>query len=127
MDARSFAERFRSKPENAAKAALETAARSKTRVDRSAYWYVKLHFAQLDQLEKMNDPIAFMLFGILLRESFERRGKPFELPTQRLTSIPGLRDMKRIRAKLNRLEQYGLISVIAQPSKPRLIRVPLAL
>jgi hypothetical protein len=37
-DGKSFTERFRSKPENAAKAAAETAARAKARVNRSDYY-----------------------------------------------------------------------------------------
>jgi len=61
---KSFSERFRSKPENAAKAA-ETATQSKARI-RSKHRYLKLHTPQLGKLMEMNDPIAFMLFVILL-------------------------------------------------------------
>jgi hypothetical protein len=125
MSERSFSERFRSKnaPEDTAKAATH----SKARIDRSASWYVKFHLTPFDRLEGLHDPVAFTLFGILLRISFDERGKPFELPVQRLMLMPGLRDLKRIRVKLRQLERHGLISVTAQPSKPLMIRVPLAL
>jgi hypothetical protein len=52
MRGTSFQERFRSKPENVAKAATEPAAR----VDRSAQWYVKLHLAQRAQLKGVERP-----------------------------------------------------------------------
>jgi hypothetical protein len=127
MHGRSFQNRFQSKPENAAKAAAETALRAKSRIDRSDHHYVKLHIIQLIQLKEMNDPVAFTLFGILLGESFVRRGKAFELPTRDLTQIPGLRDVKDLRARLRKLEQRGLISIIARAPRPMLIRVPLSL
>lgn len=123
---KSFSERFRSKnkpPENAA----EVAARAKPRVNRSEQHYVKLHIAQLVQLITMNDPVAFMLFGILLGESFANYGKPFELPTRKLLPVRGLTNMARLRAKLRKLEQWGLISIVARAPRPLLIQVPLAL
>ena len=115
MHGKSFSERFRSKPENAAKAAAGAAARAKPRVNRSDHYYVKLHIAQLVQLIEMNDPVAFMLFGMLLGESFANHGKPFELPTRGLLRIPGLTNVTRLRAQLRKLEQWGLIS-ISSPS-----------
>ena len=127
MHGKSFSERFRSKPENAAKAAAEAAARSKPRVNRSDYYYAKLHIAHLVQLIEMNDPAAFMLFGMLLGESFANHGKPFELPTRGLLRIRGLTNLARLRAKLRKLEQWGLISIVARAPRPMLIKVPLAL
>ena len=127
MHGKSFSERFRSKPENAAKAAAGAAARAKPRVNRSDYYYVKLHIAQLVQLKEMNDPVAFMLFGLLLGESFANHGKPFELPTRDLMQIPGLTNATRLRAQLRKLAQCGLISITARSPRPMLIRVPLAL
>ena len=127
MHGKSFSERFRSKPENAAKAAAGAAARAKPRVNRSDYYYVKLHIAQLVQLKEMNNPVAFMLFGILLGESFANHGKPFELPTRDLMQIPGLTNATRLRAQLRKLAQCGLISITARSPRPMLIRVPLAL
>ena len=127
MHGKSFSERFRSKPENAAKAAAGAAARAKPRVNRSDYYYVKLHIAQLDQLKEMNNPVAFMLFGLLLEESFANHGKPFELPTRDLMQIPGLTNATRLRAQLRKLAQCGLISITARSPRPMLIRVPLAL
>ena len=127
MHGKSFSERFRSKPENAAKAATGAAARAKPRVNRSDYYYVKLHIAQLVQLKEMNNPVAFMLFGLLLAESFANYGKPFELPTRDLMQIPGLTNATRLRAQLRRLAQCGLISITARSPRPMLIRVPLAL
>ena len=120
MHGKSFQERFRSKPENVAKAAAEPAARSKARVDRSAQWYVKLHLAQRAQLKALNDPIAGYLFVLLLWESFDHRGRPFELPIHELISVPGLAN-KRLRTRLHKLERCGLLSVIARPPKPPLI------
>ena len=127
MHGKSFSERFRSKPENAAKAAAGAAARAKPRVNRSDYYYVKLHIAQLVQLKEMNDPVAFMLFGLLLGESFANHGKPFELPTRDLMRIPGLTNATRLRAQLRKLAQCGLISITARSPRPMLIKVPLAL
>jgi hypothetical protein len=127
MHGKSFSERFRSKPENAAKAAAGAAARAKPRVNRSDYYYVKLHIAQLVQLKEMNNPVAFMLFGLLLWESFANHGKPFELPTRDLMQIPGLTNATRLRAQLRKLAQCGLISITARSPRPMLIRVPLAL
>ena len=127
MHGKSFSERFRSKPENAAKAAAGAAARAKPRVNRSDYYYVKLHIAQLVQLKEMNNPVAFMLFGLLLGESFANHGKPFELPTRDLMQIPGLTNATRLRAQLHKLAQCGLISITARSPRPMLIRVPLAL
>ena len=127
MHGKSFSERFQSKPENAAKAATGAAARAKPRVNRSDYYYVKLHIAQLVQLKEMNNPVAFMLFGLLLGESFANHGKPFELPTRGLMQIPGLTNATRLRAQLRRLAQCGLISITARSPRPMLIRVPLAL
>ena len=122
MRGTSFQERFRSKPENVAKAATEPAAR----VDRSAQWYVKLHLAQRAQLKALNDPIAGYLFVLMLWESFDHRGRPFELPIHELSSVPGLAN-RRLRIRLLKLERCGLLSVIARPSQPPLIRVPLSL
>ena len=127
MHGNSFSERFRSKPENAATAAAGAAARAKPRVNRSDYYYVKLHIAQLVQLKEMNNPVAFMLFGLLLGESFANHGKPFELPTRDLMQIPGLTNATRLRAQLRKLAQCGLISITARSPRPMLIRVPLAL
>ena len=127
MHGKSFSERFRSKPEHAAKAATGATARAKPRVNRSEYYYVKLHIAQLVQLKEMNNPVAFMLFGLLLGESFANHGKPFELPTRDLMQIPGLTNATRLRAQLRRLAQCGLISITARSPRPMLIRVPLAL
>ena len=127
MHRKSFSEKFRSKPENAAKAATGAAARAKPRVNRSDYYYVKLHIAQLVQLKEMNNPVAFMLFGLLLGESFANHGKPFELPTRDLMQIPGLTNATRLRAQLRKLAQCGLISITARSPRPMLIRVPLAL
>ena len=127
MHGKSFSERFRSKPENAAKTATGAAARAKPRVNRSDYYYVKLHIAQLVQLKEMNNPVAFMLFGLLLGESFANHGKPFELPTRDLMQIPGLTNAARLRAQLRKLAQCGLISITARSPRPMLIRVPLAL
>ena len=127
MHGKSFSERFRSKPENAAKAATGAAARAKPRINRSDYYYVKLHIAQLVQLKEMNNPVAFMLFGLLLEESFANHGKPFELPTRDLMQIPGLTNATRLRAQLRKLAQCGLISITARSPRPMLIRVPLAL
>ena len=127
MHGKSFSERFRSKPENAAKAAAGAAARAKPRVNRSDCYYVKLHIAQLVQLKEMNNPVAFMLFGLLLGESFANHGKPFELPTRDLMQIPGLTNATRLRAQLRKLAQCGLISITARSPRPMLIRVPLAL
>lgn len=124
----SFSERFRSKPENAAKAAAETAARTKSRVKRSDHYYVKLHIAHLVQLIEMRDPVAFMLFDILLGESFARRGQPFELPIHALRQMPGLRSRTRLRSRLRDLERRGLISILARGApRPMLIKVPLSL
>ena len=127
MPGKSFSERFRSKPENAAAAAAGAAARAKPRVNRSDYYYVKLHIAQLVQLKEMNNPVAFMLFGLLLGESFANHGKPFELPTRDLMQIPGLTNATRLRTQLRKLAQCGLISITARSPRPMLIRVPLAL
>ena len=127
MHRKSFSERFRSKPEHAAKAATGATARAKPRVNRSEYYYVKLHIAQLVQLKEMNNPVAFMLFGLLLWESFANHGKPFELPTRDLMQIPGLTNATRLRAQLRKLAQCGLISITARSPRPMLIRVPLAL
>ena len=122
-----FSERFRSKPSNVAKAASGAAARAKPRVSRSHNYYVKLHISQLVQLKEMNNPVAFMLFGLLLGESFANHGKPFELPTRDLMQIPGLTNATRLRAQLRKLAQCGLISITARSPRPMLIRVPLAL
>ena len=127
MRGKSFQNRFQSKPENAPKAAVETALRAKSRIDRSDYPYVKLHINQLIQLKEMNNPVAFMLFGLLLGESFTNHGKPFELPTRDLMQIPGLTNATRLRAQLRKLAQCGLISITARSPRPMLIRVPLAL
>jgi hypothetical protein len=127
MHAKSFQNRFQSKPENAAKAAADTALRAKSRIARSDYPYVKLHIAQLIRLKELNDPVAFMLFGILLGESFTHRGKPFELPTRDLMQIPGLRNEKRLRSRLRKLKQRGLISIVARAPRPMQITVPLSL
>ena len=127
MHGKRFSERFRSKPDNAAKAASGAAVRAKPRVNRSDYYYVKLHIPQLVQLKEMNNPVAFMLFGLLLAESFANYGKPFELPTRDLMQIPGLTNATRLRAQLRRLAQCGLISITARSPRPMLIRVPLAL
>ena len=127
MHRKTFSERFRSKPENAAKAATAAAARAKPRVNRSDYYYVKLHIAHLVQLKEMNDPAAFMLFGMLLGESFANHGKPFELPTRVLLRIRGLTNRARLRAKLRKLEQWGLISIVVRAPRPMLIKVPTAL
>ena len=127
MHGKSFSERFRSKPENAAKAATGAAARAKPRVNRSDCYFVKLHIAHLVQLKEMNNPVAFMLFGLLLEESFANHGKPFELPTRDLMQIPGLTNATRLRAQLRKLAQCGLISITARSPRPMLIRVPLAL
>jgi hypothetical protein len=75
----------------------------------------------------MNDPVAFMLFGVLLGESFANRGKPFELPTRGLLRIRGLTNLARLRAKLHKREQRDLISIVARAPRPMLIQVPLAL
>jgi hypothetical protein len=127
MHGKSFSERFRSKPENAAKAAAGAAAHATPRVNRSDDHYVKLHITQLVQLKEMNNPVAFMLFGLLLGESFANHGKPFELPTRDLMQIPGLTNATRLRAQLRKLAQCGLISITARSPRPMLIRVPLAL
>ena len=127
MHGKSFSERFRSKPENAAKAAAGAAARAKPRVNRSDYYYVKLHIAQLVQLKEMNNPVAFMLFGLLLWESFANHGKPFELPTRDLMQISGLTNATRLRAQLRELAQCGLISITSRSPRRMLISVPLAL
>ena len=127
MHGKSFSERFRSKPENAAKAAAGAAARAKPRVNRSDYYYVKLHIAQLVQLKEMNDPVAFMLFGLLLGESFANHGKPFELPTRDLMRIPGLTNATRLRAQLRKLAQCGLISITRPVAAAHADQVPLAL
>jgi hypothetical protein len=128
MRGKRFSERFRSEPVNAAKAASGAFARAKPpRVNRSDYYYVKLHIAQLVQLKEMNNPVAFMLFGLLLGESFANHGKPFELPTRDLMQIPGLKNATRLRAQLRKLAQCGLISITARSPRPMLIRVPLAL
>ena len=127
MHRKSLSERFRSKPENAAKAATGAAAIAKLRINRSDYYYVKLHIAQLVQLKEMNNPVAFMLFGLLLGESFANHGKPFELPTRDFMQIPGLTNATRLRAQLRKLAQCGLISITARSPRPMLIRVPLAL
>ena len=127
MHGKSFSERFRSKPENAAKAATGAAARAKPRDNRSDCYYVKLQIAQLVQLKEMNNAVAFMLFGLLLGESFANHGKPFELPTRDLMQIPGLTNATRLRAQLRKLAQCGLISITARSPRPMLIRVPLAL
>ena len=121
MHRKSFSERFRSKPENAVKAAAAPAARAKPRVNRSDCYYVKLHIAQLVQLKEMNNPVAFMLFGLLLGESFANHGKPFELPTRDLMQIPGLTNATRLRAQLRKLAQCGLISITARSPRPMLI------
>ena len=95
------------------------AARAKPRVNRSDYYYVKLHIAHLVQLIEMNDPVAFMLFGMLLGESFANRGKPFELPTRGLLRIPGLTNVTRLRAQLRKLEQCGLdLDRLPEPRGP---------
>ena len=123
-----FSERFRSKPENAAKAAAETAARSRARIGLSVQPYIKLHIPQLLRLIEMNDPIAFMLFVILLGECFASRGQPFELPSAALRQIRGLRNGKRLWTKLHKLEQSSLISIVIRGAPwPTLIQVPLAL
>ena len=127
MHGKRFSEKFRSKPDNAAKAASGTAVRAKPRVNRSDCYYVKLHIDQLVQLKEMNDPVEFMLFGLLLGESFANHGKPFELPTRDLMQIPGLTNATRLRAQLRKLAQCGLISITARSPRPMLIRVPLAL
>ena len=127
MHGKSFSERFRSKPENAAKAAAQTAARAKSRVNRSGHYYAKFHIPHLVQLIEMNDPVAFMLFGVLLGESFANRGKPFELRTRVLLRVRGMTNVKRLRAKLHKLEQWGLLSIVARAPRPMLIQVPLAL
>jgi hypothetical protein len=125
MHGKSFQERFRSNPENAAKAA-ETAARAKPRVNRSDYYYVKLHRVQTAQLRKLG-PVAFELFALLLEESFEHRGKPFEFPATQLTALPGLSRANLHRA-LQQLQQSGLVSVTPRPpNRPPLISVPLSL
>ena len=127
MHGKSFSERFRSKPDNAAKPASGASTRAKPRVKRSDHYYVKLHIAQLVQLKEMNNPVAFMLFGLLLGESFANHGKPFELPTPDLMQIPGLTNATRLRAQLRKLAQCGLISITARSPRPMLIKVPLAL
>ena len=127
MRGKRFSERFRSEPVNAAKAASGAFALAKPRVNRSDYYYVKLHIAQLVQLKEMNNPVAFMLFNLLLAESFTNHGKPFELPTRDLMQIPGLTNATRLRAQLRKLAQCGLISITARSPRPMLIRVPLAL
>ncbi|MFZ0110696.1 MAG: hypothetical protein WAL01_14525 [Pseudolabrys sp.] len=73
------------------------------------------------------NPVAFMLFGVLLGESLANHGKPFELPTRDLMQIPGLTNATRLRAQLRKLAQCGLISITARSPRPMLIRVPLAL
>jgi len=123
-----FLEKFRTKPENAAKATAETAShRSNARIGRSTTYYAKLHLALRAPFEVMNDPVAGYLFMMLLWESFEQHGKPFKLPARRVLRIPDLTDMKRVRCKLRKLEQAGLIATASQPPKPTLIQVPLVL
>src|SRR4249919_1173008 len=104
---KSFSERFRSKPENAAKAAEAAKVRSKSRVDRSNYYYVKLHRLQTERLRELG-PVAFELFVLLLEESFERRGKPFEFAVAQWGTLPGLSRATLYRALL-KLQQNGLI------------------
>ena len=128
LEKKGFSERFRSKPENAAKAAAETAARSRARIGLSVQPYIKLHIPQLLRLIEMNDPISFMLFVILLGECFASRGQPFELPSAALRQIRGLRNGKRLWTKLHKLEQSSLISIVIRGAPwPTLIQVPLAL
>jgi hypothetical protein len=124
-----FQEKFRSKPENAAKAeAAAAAARTAGRIERSKQVYAKLHVTQIVTLAGLRDAATIGLFVILLGESYISRGKPFELPTRALMQFKGLQHRTKLRAKLRRLEQAGLISIIVPGApKPMLIRVPLAL
>lgn len=68
MHGKSFMERFRSKPENAAKAAATKAkAKPKSLIERSEDYYVKLHRTQITKLwELRSDPAACTLFVVLL-------------------------------------------------------------
>jgi CRP-like cAMP-binding protein len=124
---KSFSERFRSKPENAAKAAEAAAAhRSKARIDRSEYYYVKLHRIQTARLRKLG-PVAFELFVLLLEASFEHRGRPFELPVAELAALPGFSRATLYRVLL-KLQRDGLVSIARRPpNRLPLIHVPLSL
>jgi hypothetical protein len=116
---KSFSERFRSKPENAAKAA-EGVAASK-RIPRSTAWFTKIHDPQLDAALSLG-PFACTLYTILAREHRRHRGKPFILPTDALTTVKGLsrRNLHRI---LIRMESCGLIAIGRRPPKPPIIAV----
>ena len=129
MHGKSFMERFRSKPENAAKAAATKAkAKPKSRIERSEDDYVKLHRTQITKLwELRGDPAACTLFVVLLGESRARYGKPFELPAAQLHQISGLGNATRLRTKLRKLEQEGLLVLEERAPRPMLVQVPLAL
>ena len=69
--------------------------------------------------------VCWPLFTILLFENFRHRGKPFTLPTDKLTAVKGLSRANLHRA-LVQLEARGLVSVLRNPPQPPLISVLLS-
>lgn len=111
-----FEERFRSKPENVAKAKAEAASK---RIARSIVPFTKLHDPQFDVALNCGTT-AFTLYAILAREYRRHRHQPFQLKLDALATVEGLslRNMPRI---LFRLEACGLISVCRASGKPIVI------
>jgi hypothetical protein len=74
MHGKSFSERFRSKPGNAAELRPRLA-RNHGSIGRITITS-KLHITQLVQLKEMNEPGRFMLFGAV-EGKLRNHGKPF--------------------------------------------------
>ena len=119
MPGESFQARFRSKPENAAKAA-EGVVASK-RIPLSTAWFTKIHDPQLDVVLSLG-PFACTLYTILAREQRRHRGKPFVLPTDALATVKGL-SRRNLNWTLLQLESGGLITIGRRPPKPPIIAV----
>lgn len=110
---KSFQERFRSKPENAAKTVKATVSK---RIPRSTNWFTKIHDVQMDTTLRLG-LIAFALYAILAREHRRHHGQAFELKIGALVTLDGLSE-RNLRRTLHQLENCDLISVQRNPPKP---------
>lgn len=115
---KSFQERFRSKPENAAKTVKATVSK---RIPRSTNWFTKIHDVQMDTTLRLG-LIAFALYAILAREHRRHHGQAFELKIGALVTLDGLSE-RNLRRTLHQLENCDLISVQRNPPKPPVITV----
>ena len=108
---KSFSERFRSK-NNRPKPAAPTRAR----VPKTEEKFVRITVSQAARLFDL-EHVCWPLFAILWFENLRHHGRAFVLPTEALTTIPGL-SPANLRKNLDCLEACGLIAVQRQPPKP---------